>query len=259
VQGGGRDLELHVPDGTGRLGELLASGHSISKKGVLALPPEEAGDRQLRYLKSYREARDTFEEVLGKKLFLLYGTLLGCYRDRAFIAGDDDFDVAYLSEATDPVELKEELQDHALALLRAGYDVSITVTGRLFKVRLGRTWLDVNALWFYDGRAWSFDAHDLAREDFEPVATMEFLGHEVYVPRNIEAFLEDNYGADWRIPQPDFRYYRREEDRRTLRRSWLTPSEAREFARLAEIERSKNPAAGQYVGIGDPADTGFSA
>ncbi|WP_236543894.1 tetratricopeptide repeat protein [Spiractinospora alimapuensis] len=251
-------MALTVPDGSSRLPELMDAGYTISKKGVLAAPPEEISDRQLRYLKSYGEAKDKFEEVLGKKLFLLYGTLLGCYRDRAFIAGDDDFDVAYISDATDPVELKSELQDHALALLAAGYDISITVTGRLFKVRLGRTWLDVNALWFYADRAWAFDAHNLKRSQFEPVSTMEFLEHDVYVPREIEAFLSDNYGTDWRTPQPDFRYYRSEEDRRILRRSWLTPSEAREFARLCALEQSRNPRAGTFVGIGDPADTGFS-
>ncbi|MDS1271263.1 tetratricopeptide repeat protein [Lipingzhangella sp. LS1_29] len=256
---GAGHLDITVPGGSGRLKELLESGHSISKKGVLARPATEVADRQMRYLKAYREARDQFEEVLGKKLFLLYGTLLGCYRDGAFIAGDDDFDVAYVSTATDPSALKWELRENALALLRAGYDIAITVSGRLFKLRLNEIWLDINPLWFHNGRAWSFDVHDLSLDDVEPVRVMDFMEHRVYVPNNIEAFLRDNYGDQWHVPDPGFRYYRDNNVLRVLRRSWLTPSEAREFSRLAEAERSRNPSAGRYVGIGDPADTGFTA
>lgn len=259
ADGGAGELDVTTPGGSGRLHEMLTDGYTISKKGVLARPAAELGDRQLRYLKAYREAKDQFEEVLGSKLFLLYGTLLGCYRDGAFIAGDDDFDVAYVSGASDPSALKRELQEHALALLRAGYDIAITVTGRLFKIRLNEIWLDINPLWFYDGRAWSFDTHALARDEIEPVRSMEFMNHTVYVPNNIEAFLRDNYGPEWHVPDPGFRYYRGNEVLRVLRRSWLTPSEAREFSRLAEVERDRYPSAGRYVGIGDPADTGFSA
>ncbi|MFI6596457.1 tetratricopeptide repeat protein [Nonomuraea sp. NPDC050536] len=255
--GGARALVLTNPGGVGRLDGLLAEGRTLSKKGTLALPEAELNDRQLVYVKAYGEMRDLLEDLLGKQLFLLYGTLLGCHRDGAFIAGDDDFDVAYLANSRNPARLKAELRRDALTLLRAGCDIGAAAGGRLFKVRMHGIWLDVNPIWFRDGAAWGFIRHRLTRADFEPVRQTEFLGHQVYVPNDVEAFLVENYGETWRTPQPGFRYYRKPEDVKYMRRSWLRPAELAEFAREAEAVAREFPGAGRFVGIQQPAETGF--
>jgi hypothetical protein len=254
---GAEALEIQVPGGTGKVGAKLASGLSPTKKGGWPRTGKSHADRQERYLRVYERAKQLLDEQ-GRQLFLCYGTLLGCHREGRFIPGDDDFDVSYVSHAANPEKFRRECQQVALELLRHGLDVNLSINGRLFKVGLDGVWIDVTPLWFYRDRAWAFDGHDLTVEQVDPVRTTEFLGRQVYVPRDPEAFLADTYGPDWRTPQPEFRYYRSKADNRVLSQMWAKPSEVRTFARLAEAERSQHPAAGTFVGVGHPGYPGFS-
>lgn len=254
VEGGGAAVRLDVPGGTGQLAGLVGSGRLLTKKGTLVAPGR---DRRVDYLEAYRDLRDRFEELLGRKLFLLYGTLLGCHRDGDFIGGDDDFDVGYLSDAKTPAQLKEQVRRDSIELLRAGYDIAAAGGGRLFKVRSRDTWIDVNPIWFFDGCAWGFNRHRVGRAVFEPVESTEFLGYRVYVPKDTAAFLADNYGDSWRAPQPGFRYYRHPADVKIMRRSWLRPTELAEFSDQVKRELQNCPDAGAFLGIQDKATTGF--
>src|SRR5690606_35133412 len=145
---------------------------------------------------------------------LMYGTLLGFYRDGDFIPGDDDFDCGYISDRTDPVSVKEETKDIIVELIRAGFTVSFNRRGRLFRVQTERTGqaglhLDVRPLWFQDGRVWlhnhcSFPA---TRDDFLPPEEGSFRGVRVLIPHRTEVFLRGHYGPGWKVPDPGFTYY----------------------------------------------------
>jgi len=250
-------LVVRVPGGTGRIGQKLAKGLPITKKGSWPKTGRKLATRQDAYLRVYQRARELLDEQ-SRPLFLSYGTLLGCHREGRFIPGDDDFDAGYVSRAGNPVQFREECWRVALALLRNGLDIKLAINGRMLQAGLGGVWVDISPMWFYRGRTWSFDAHDLTPEAFEPVQTTTFLGAEVYVPRDPEAFLADAYGEDWRTPQPQFRHYRSKADDRTLAQMWAKPSEVRRFLRLAEAELARNPAAGTFAGVGSPGYPGFS-
>jgi tetratricopeptide (TPR) repeat protein len=254
---GAEALEIRVPGGTGKVRGKLAGGLSPTKKGCWPRTGTDLATRQEQYLQVYERTRALLDEQ-DRQLFLCYGTLLGCHREGRFIPGDDDFDVSYASHAANPKQFRRECQRVALALLRQGLDVNLSINGRLFKVGIDGVWIDVTPMWFYQGRAWAFDAHDLTAGAFTPVQDAEFLGRRVYLPRDPEAFLADTYGPDWRTPQPGFRYYRSKADDRILSQMWAKPSEVRELARLAEAERAGNPAAGRFVGVGYPGYPGFS-
>jgi tetratricopeptide (TPR) repeat protein/SAM-dependent methyltransferase len=253
---GGRALRLLVPDGTGKLATLLAEGRTLTKKGGWPLTGTELADRHARYLAVYERAKAVLDGT-GRRLFLCYGTLLGAHRDGDFIPGDDDFDASYVSTAADPRAFKAECHRVALELLRHGLDINFSINGRPFKAGLDGVWLDITPMWSYRGRMWSFDVHDLTPDALEPVTTMRFREHDVYVPRDVAAFLADTYGPDWRTPRPEFRYYRSKRDNRTLARMWMTTSDIREFTRRAAAERAVNPAAGTFAGVGVPAYPGF--
>ncbi|MGH3683083.1 MAG: LicD family protein, partial [Natronosporangium sp.] len=255
--GGATALAVRVPGGTGKVAGKLARGLAPTKKGGWPRTGGRLADRQERYLRVYDRARELLDRQ-DRQLFLCYGTLLGCHREGGFIPGDDDFDVSYVSRAADPARFRRECQQVALELLRNGMDVNLSINGRLFKVGLDGVWIDVTPIWFYQGRAWAFDAHDLTVEAIEPVRVTEFGGRRAYLPADPEAFLADTYGPDWRTPQPEFRYYRSKADDRVLSQMWAKPSEVREFAQLVEAERAGNPAAGQFVGVGYPGYPGFS-
>lgn len=252
---GAGSVEVIVPDGRGGLFDMLTGGSTITKKGRWADAGAEPRDRA--YLAAYAKARAFFEEQLGIKLFLSYGTLLGCFRDGRLIPGDDDFDVSFVSQATSPEYFKEECREVIRALLRGGFDSRVAVDGRMFHLRVDDVVLDVNPFWFLNGRAWSFAAHQLDHDVFDPPAVMNMDGFEVYIPGKAELFLAENYGLDWRTPRSDFHYHRAKADRAILGRVRLGPSEVRALVEYSEHLRAVDPSAGRFHGYGDPARSGF--
>ena len=256
---GAPSVDVEVPGGTGKLSAMITGGRLITKKGRWADAAVRTGERDDLYFAAYARAKQFFEETLGRKLFVSYGTLLGCLRDHRLIPGDDDFDVSYVSEATEPDQLKDDGRQVMQALLKAGFDCRVAMDGRMFHLRIGPVVLDVNPFWFHAGRAWSFDGHDLDPTVFEPVRTLDVGGEEVYVPHQAEAFLAENYGSDWRVPKSDFQYHRDKGDVAVLRRARLTPSEVRDLQAWADELRRTNPSAGRFHGYGDPADPRFGS
>ncbi|ADD40458.1 LicD family protein [Stackebrandtia nassauensis] len=256
-KGGAEAIIVDVPDGSGKLPVLLDDGYRVNKKGRLSEPGAEAADHGPRYFRAYRRVHAVFAEKLGKPLFLVYGTLLGCYRDGALIPGDDDFDVAYLCAATDPKGVKDETMDVMAALIAAGFDVRIAIDGRPFHLGVDGVGIDVNPLWQYQERVFGFTGHALAREDLAAVTPLDVGEVTVDVPRGAEAFLRDTYGPDWRTPAPGFRYYRSDADLKELRKARLTPSEVRRFAERVEELRRDNPGAGRFLGYAVPDNPDF--
>lgn len=255
--GGAEALEIRIAGGTGKILEDLRAGRALTKKGHWPLSGPQLTERRQRYLDIYERTRDLLERM-DRQLFLCYGTLLGCHREGGFIAGDDDFDASYVSTAATPKRYRQECYETALSLLDGGLDIAFAINGRMFKAGMDKVWIDIGPVWLHRGRALSFVVHDLAREAIEPLQPTTFCGRKVYVPRDADAFLAGTYGADWRTPRQDFRYYRSREDNKLLSQMWARPSEVREFARLAQRAKERNPEAGSFLGVGHPAYPGFN-
>lgn len=207
---GAPGLILKIPHGRGDIGSILENSGYLEKKGGIPTSPEEISFRQDEYLKLYARAKQFFDSELGLPLFLIYGTLLGLYRDGDFIKGDDDFDVAYISQEQDPLAIKEETRAVVARLVEAGFTVSFNQVGRPFRLHY-RTddpviHLDVRPVWYQSGHIW---AHKQARlpctlEDFNPLQEASLRGTTVYIPSNPEVFLAAYYGPGWRIPDPGY-------------------------------------------------------
>ena len=240
--------------------EIIGAGGKLDKKGVISPSLAQTQLRQERYLAIYERVRDFFEQELGRPLFLMYGTLLGYYRDGEFIPGDDDFDVGYVSDKTNPAAVKEEAKDLIVALVRAGFTVSFNRRGRLFRVQLDGDdaddcHIDVHHIWFQDGNLWAHNhlCMPASRDDFLPVVDGTLRGVRVSAPRVPEVFLRGNYGPGWRVPDPGFRYYPSQVDpsvRRNLNRALLTAGEYKELARRVEHVTAGSAGAGRLVSIG---------
>jgi hypothetical protein len=209
-----RTVNITLPHGNGEIFSMLETGKTVDKKGFIIPTDDEVSMKQNAFLDVYDDARDFFEKELGTSLFLMYGTLLGLYRQGDFIKGDDDFDVGYMSEATNTEEVKAEAIQIVKKLLSAGFSVSFNRRGRLFRLH-GRNHakreihLDVRPIWVENGRVWAHNHFTMEGDasDFTPVEERELRGVKVYIPHETEKFLLSHYGPGWKVPDPGFMYY----------------------------------------------------
>lgn len=262
--GGGTEARVDVPHGTGDLVRYLGPEGTLDKKGDVPLGAAGLAERRSAYLDLYERARDLFATELDRPLFLMYGTLLGSWRDGDLIADDDDFDVGYASEETEPEAVKRETFGVIERLVEAGLAVSFNRRGRLFRLSdpaaptasgpaaptagaAAAVHLDVRPLWFADGNAWAHNHFTMPsrRDDWLPVAEHRLGATRVLIPRHTERFLESHYGPTWRVPDPGFTYYRDaipEHVWTYLARALIQPAEYRRLR--ATIERRSVGSAG---------------
>jgi hypothetical protein len=250
-------VTIHLPWGKGTLASLVERGIGIDKKGMLTRTAEQHAELASTHLALYRRVADWFEEHTGTPLFVLYGSLLGIYRDGDLIPGDDDFDVAYVADAHDPGAVKRQALQLIRGLACAGFTVSVNPRGRLFRVHppgsgASGAHLDVHPMWFQDDRLYVPNHVVLraTRDDFLPSRTMDLRGEAVQVPKRPEVFLEGHYGASWRVPDPAYvedSSRLSEVEAAIFRRALLTPAEQRSLA--DEIDRDSGPQGGRFVSI----------
>jgi tetratricopeptide (TPR) repeat protein len=255
VAGHTGSFELRIPHGRGDLTVMLAEGRRLDKKGMLA-GAAETRRFQTAHLGLYAEARRAFRDRFDRPLFALYGTLLGLHRDGELIADDDDMDVGYLAQASDPAGVKAEVRVLIETLVRAGFTVSVNRRGRPFRlhhegIAPPSVHLDVHPVWTRDGAVWIHNHASFpgGPDDFEPTDTTPVSGVEVELPRRPEVFLLGNYGPGWVEPDPgyvDDRDGVAPEVVRELSAALLTPAELRELA--ASLEEVSSDA-GRFVPI----------
>lgn len=240
-----------VPHGSGNLASLLNNGVLLSKKGTMNVESDDSNIKQKEYIDLYLKAKKVFEREVGKDLFLIYGTLLGCIRNGNMIENDDDFDSGFISYKNSADAVKWETIDVLITLLRAGLNITINPIGRMFRIDSDKgVHLDVMAIWFKGDWNVGYGGAGIKStvDDFLPVTKGFLMDYEVNVPNNPEVFLSGYYGEGWRIPDPGY-VSNSKQTGKTFYKSYykivITPREYLKLKKTMEIERTQNPGMGE--------------
>ena len=260
ASGGGTILRLTIPHGQGSVVPQLKTGRTLDKKGAITPSDEEIRRTHEDFLALYDRVGEFFDTELGIPLFAIYGTLLGFHRDGGFITGDDDFDCAWVTDADDPQQAKEQAIDVMVRLVKAGFAVSFNRRGRLFRVASpdggsSRVHLDVHPIWFSDGYAWLHNncRFPADRDAFLPVSRKAIQGVDVRLPAQPARFLQHHYGANWETPDPGFTYYLDSTDpaiMAQLSKALITPAEYRQL--LERLSAEAPDAVQRLTSVGSP-------
>ena len=214
-----------------RLSELLGKGYIVSKKGKLKLSIHLDDAWQKKAFDFYAEAREKFRSLFGYDLYIAYGTLLGAVREKNFIAGDDDFDTAYLSKHEKADDVKKEMVHIIKTLIASGERIRVGQRRNLFHWRgRNKVELDIFPSWlrgenYYLSFAVGSPAAEAVRAGFE---SRQFRDRDVLMPVRAEDVLTATYGQ-WREPDPLFQWVVSPPVAREMRKVTLSKAE------LAEI------------------------
>jgi choline kinase len=149
--------------------------------------------------------------ALGIKPMLLWGSLLGCVREGAFLKNDHDVDLGLLADDYDRIEeLKERMLNRGFRIRREN-----TWKISFLHPTVENLWVDLDRIDYENGHFQvtngRVDKNLLYRYPFCPTifgtpVSSECAGIGVYIPERAEQFLETVYG-DWRVPRPKKTYH----------------------------------------------------
>lgn len=136
-------------------------------------------------------------EENGVEFILVFGTLLGAYRDKSFIKHDTDIDIGVIGENN--VEKIKQILINGDFLKK---EIKL-IYGREFSLCRDNIYVDIYPF-IKDGDGyrsklgWQVN-YRLSDEDF-PFKKIEFLGEDFLTVNDIEKYLTHRYGEDWETP-----------------------------------------------------------
>ncbi len=141
------------------------------------------------------DVRDILDEN-DIEYFLIFGTLLGAYRDKDFIKYDRDIDIGIFSSD------KEKLDELILSgvFLKKGIK---SFRDRGYSFCKWDTYMDIYPFKMEGDEYRSllgWESNFRLLPEYFPTQKIEFLGESFKTIRHIEVYLVDKYGPNWETP-----------------------------------------------------------
>ena len=128
-------------------------------------------------------------------IFLMFGTLLGIYRDSKIIEGDNDIDLAIFSNQKQKfLELKNDLK-------KEGFNI-INESKSIISIIRMNNHLDISVLYpiNFPIKGWISGVFFIPKKLISSLVDIDFKGFRYYCPKSTELMLEYFYGKTWKIP-----------------------------------------------------------
>ncbi len=138
--------------------------------------------------------------------FLNSGTLLGYFRDGRPIPHDDDFDLGILLPGKTLDEIFQNWRDFRREL---GKQFSVIDKGSFVAIKLSNgIQVDLFSAWTKDGDLYvhPYCWADVKLKSLTPLKTLSIRGRDFLIPADPDAILSVNYGPNWRVPDPFWRF-----------------------------------------------------
>jgi hypothetical protein len=145
-----------------------------------------------------------------KTIFLDGGTLLGAIREGAFISHDKDIDVGCYNADFQLWSKTTEFRALLEVMKKKGYAIERTNEQTIkFKLFLRGVRYKLDVFCFEKGTEyyWHKGMGGIMTYPLECLDTLQpyrFYDVDVMIPNEVEKFLVNTYGANWKIPKPDF-------------------------------------------------------
>lgn len=124
---------------------------------------------------------------------LLFGTMLGLYRDNKLIPHDADMDIVVrYSDQQKLCECVQKLEKNGFKICRYTRDVLLTV----FR---NNVYIDIY-LFKNAGSKFKCAVYELNENDFKETSELEIDGYVFYTIPDPESFFKKYYGGDWKTP-----------------------------------------------------------
>lgn len=141
--------------------------------------------------------------------FLNSGTLLGVVRDKKLIDHDDDIDLAVVLKAGSTEDAAQEWKSLTSAIREEGLlDEAAFTKPEVVKLRpINNVQIDLFPCWVANDKVYVYPhtKGNLSKSDLLPLQTCPVSGAPI--PASPEKMLAVNYGANWREPDPYFKFH----------------------------------------------------
>ena len=194
----------------GKLLEHIAKGRVFNKYGRLRMAMPADDGYQAWCFETYYALRDEIAHAIGCDAFAIYGTMLGAVREGDFIGHDNDFDMVYVSQHSEPEAVKGEFVALCEHLVDAGYWLKPKKTHTWVRRRGTRQKMDIFFSWFdAKGRfhlSYGYHGEPVSREGFEKRIPYMLAGRRIMLPEAAPAILAQTFGSGWKVPDPGFKH-----------------------------------------------------